>query len=554
MSSSRRRALVATAVLTVASAAAASDQQEQIIPTRDSANSDEAAMMAAASPSSRNLRRRVGPQHASSTATTATATTTTIDDASFLDPFSSSPADRDELNYVPVPIREDEDDGDDDLRFVHNLLHQDDRDLLLTASSTAASEEQDSDHGPLANSGSKHGGHYREDLNNVDTPQATPYIVNGHRSRIPSFVMTLDNRSGQNFRGVCGATMISPTHAVTAAHCVSNYFPNDLLDKLDSGYVGPYAPWSTAGPGKNEGYNYDVLTVRRVVTHPSHRPGPGARHDVAVIEFHEAVDTVAAYPDFEPMPLCDYQFTDADTGRRGTVAGMGQTYYGGPKSEQLLEVDVAYVRNGDCAAKMAARSMTVTDDMLCFGGASDRKDSCGGDSGGPLLVDGCLAGVVSWGYKCAEPGYPGVYTSVWHHMDWIRSVIGADYSLQGRDGVARHYGSNLALARAHGGGGGYPVPPPPVPAPVPAPVPPPAPVPQPQPQATTSSSCGATVSYSKADVMKTKHCASNKFLKSADNLCSRDVWGQPGRKVWDVCCTQCSPYRAAESDADEPSI
>ena len=440
----RRRALVATTTAAVALASvSASEPAQQQLPTNGSNGGEPSS-------STRNLRRR-GPQHHH-----AASTPTIIDDAAFLDPFASAPADRDELGHVPVPIR-DEDGAD--LRFVEDLLRpsqlqqlplhgEDDRTLLTTSNNPNPDETEG-----LTNSGSKHGGHYRADLNNVDAPQATPYIVNGHRDRIPAFVMTLDNRSGQNFRGVCGATMISPTHAVTAAHCVSNYFKNDLLDKMDSGYVGPYAPWSTAGPGKNEGYNYDVLTVKRVVTHPSHVPGPGSRHDVAVIEFNEAVDTISAYPDFEPMPLCDYKFTDADTGTRGTVAGMGQTYYGGPKSEQLLAVDVNYVRNSDCAAKMATRSMTVTDDMLCFGGASDRKDSCGGDSGGPLLVDGCLAGVVSWGYKCAEPGYPGVYTSIWHHLDWIKSVVGSDYSLQGRDGVPRHFGDNLALARAHGGGG-----------------------------------------------------------------------------------------------------
>lgn len=55
-------------------------------------------------------------------------------------------------------------------------------------------------------------------------------------------------------------------------------------------------------------------------------------------------------------------------------------------------------------------------------------DTCQGDSGGPLMIftsskQWILAGLTSFGFGCAQPGYSGVYTRIIFYLDWINLII-----------------------------------------------------------------------------------------------------------------------------------
>lgn len=47
-----------------------------------------------------------------------------------------------------------------------------------------------------------------------------------------------------------------------------------------------------------------------------------------------------------------------------------------------------------------------------------------GDSGGGLMFDNVLVGVVSWGEDCALKHFPGVYAKVSYVRDWIKEMSG----------------------------------------------------------------------------------------------------------------------------------
>lgn len=99
--------------------------------------------------------------------------------------------------------------------------------------------------------------------------------------------------------------------------------------------------------------------------------------------------------------------------------------------------------------------LNVTDGMICAGYTEGGKDACQGDSGGPLLCHDSndreryyVAGIVSWGVKCANPKLPGVYANVLKFIPWILQNI-QNYSGVPINYVQYNRKSNKVYNRQH---------------------------------------------------------------------------------------------------------
>jgi len=126
------------------------------------------------------------------------------------------------------------------------------------------------------------------------------------------------------------------------------------------------------------------------------------------------------------------------------VAGFGLTKpqpiegpHDGPLSNQLLQADLPVVARATCLQILQKHygdriTRVIDEATVCAGDPVGGKDSCNGDSGGPLAINAASRrvqiGVVSWGPGCAQHDTVGVYASVGYFEPWIkRHVPGATF-------------------------------------------------------------------------------------------------------------------------------
>ncbi|XP_055542961.1 serine protease easter-like [Wyeomyia smithii] len=252
-------------------------------------------------------------------------------------------------------------------------------------------------------------------------------IVGGERTRITDFPWTVRiqhyDRRYEEYAFHCGGSLINKKYVLTAAHCVSGIPASWTISAVR---LGEWDVLSDPDCVNDDNDCFDPvqdIQVEKVIVHEKLiNTRLQVHNDIALLRLAKEARMSQTV-----QPICLPLSKEFDTRRYDGinmfVAGWGQTELE-TNSRYKLVVGVKGVSQQHCRRQYLTAN--IDDRQICAGEESG-KDSCKGDSGGPLMdmvvsessVVYYLSGIVSFGKRCGMKNVPGVYTKVNRFGEWI---------------------------------------------------------------------------------------------------------------------------------------
>lgn len=174
------------------------------------------------------------------------------------------------------------------------------------------------------------------------------------------------------------------------------------------------------------------IEIANTITHPQYfiTDIQEKYNDIALVELAKSVE----FNDYI-MPAC-LPLVDGRDFQEYFAAGWGRPNDTTTElTPHLLKVKLDSFDDDTCIRKVEAteelKDGVNRRTQMCAGSFNDQRDTCMGDSGGPLFVDHpdykCLhlaLGITSFSSGgCGNKGHPAVYTRIQLYLDWIERIV-----------------------------------------------------------------------------------------------------------------------------------
>ncbi|XP_078492260.1 uncharacterized protein LOC100183060 isoform X2 [Ciona intestinalis] len=241
-------------------------------------------------------------------------------------------------------------------------------------------------------------------------------LLGGRESRRAEFPWLVSLQSDGDH--ICGGTIISERHILTAAHCFDEHDPLGFMVVTGANDLRPL---------DSEALSYPVHSaqIHRTYDQTAYIPD----WDIAILEVERRFQ-FSQFASSACLPGNNIWFRP---GKRCHVAGYGRRSENGLDPYLQYNIETPILTHNIC--NKGGYEGSITERMICAGYPSTGGIGiCHGDSGGPLLCEAndnkwYLAGVVSWSIGCAERKKPDVFTNVQYFMDWINQHANLNISI-----------------------------------------------------------------------------------------------------------------------------
>ncbi|XP_011560526.3 trypsin-4 [Plutella xylostella] len=249
---------------------------------------------------------------------------------------------------------------------------------------------------------------------------STPHAISTDIQEAPFMAAVLLNRQLW-----CTGVIIDGDKVLTAAHCLQLQHDNRFFKeyvKLLSVRVGS----SDAAVGG------EVLWVTDIVFHPNYKPET-LEFNLAVVRLSKNL-TFGRDSDVDKIEVSREDFIPNDN--NVTFLGWGDVSGEEGDVQSLQRLELPVYDYSDCQEVYGKE--LVTRNHFCAGFITSAKNVCRHGAGGAAVLDGQLAGLLTFSSSRCGPDQPAVFTATGSVVSWLDSV--GDNTYVKNAGLRRRFG------------------------------------------------------------------------------------------------------------------